>query len=168
MYKYNCTVFINKWLLPGTVSVENGDAVHADICSRCPANKGAKLFKCVIFNTDDMLNMNQLIFVSVKWWTCPKPCSTPQYNPTFQDQKINKIRVTPDSRPKTSLQRVQKPQASSSTLFTRWCFYWSRFHPFCSAIQFKGRKFSCSSQRQLIPTLWSEASSSNCLPTHLQ
>lgn len=73
------------------------------------------------------------------------------------------IRFTLDSRPKTSLQQVHKVKASSTTLFpcSFFFFYWSLFHPFFSDIQFKGRKWSCSRQRQLIPILWREAFSSN-------
>lgn len=119
-----------------TVSVDNCSAVHADICSRCPANKGAKAFKRVIFNTNPALHHRTIQLCktrrSIKCRSTLRSCWV--------------IRFTPDSRPKTSLQQVKKLQASSATLFTFWFFYWSLFHPFCSAIHFKGRKCSCSRQ----------------------
>lgn len=97
MNKWYCTVFINR--------NENGffqvDSLSGKLwCCACSIFVGAQQTKepnpssvSFLIQTICWIWISKYFFLCVKWWTCPKPCSMPQYNPTLQDQKINKIQV---------------------------------------------------------------------------
>lgn len=129
-----------------TVSVDNCSAVHADIYRRYPANKEAKPFSFL-----RVCHFQHRLYAEYESANCctarlsesDKHVQNPVLRhytiPLCQTLRSIKsrstlrscwvIRFTLDRRPKTSLQQVQKLQASSTTLFTCSFFLLVLFPP---------------------------------------